>query len=68
MLGDFKNPVAVGLKRDLWANLDAEFFQILEIWRWHRSAKLIDLNTLPYHLACGVRYLIEEDYANNRLF
>lgn len=59
-LGDVKNPVAVGKKRDLWANLDEEFFQILDLWRWHR-AELLKLNSLPYEKAVGIRYLIEVD-------
>lgn len=59
-LGDVKNPVAIGKKKDLWANLDEEFFQILDLWRWHR-AELLKLNTLPYEKAVGIRYLIEVD-------
>lgn len=59
-LGDVKNPVAIGKKKDLWTNLDEEFFQILDLWRWHR-AELLKLNTLPYEKAVGIRYLIEVD-------
>lgn len=59
-LGDVKNPVAVGKKRDLWANLDDEFFQILDLWRWHRT-KLLKLKSLPYEKAVGIRYLEEVD-------
>ncbi len=59
-LGDVKKPVAVGKKRDLWANLDDEFFQILDLWRWHR-ARLININNLPYGKAIGIRYLVEID-------
>lgn len=59
-LGDVKNPVAIGKKKDLWANLDEEFFQILDLWRWHR-AELLKLNSLPYEKAVGIRYLIEVD-------
>ena len=53
-LGDVKKPVAVGKKRDLWANLDDEFFQILDLWRWHRAG-LININNLPYDKAIGIR-------------
>lgn len=59
-LGDVKNPVAVGKKRDLWANLDDEFSQILDLWRWHRAG-LININNLPYDKAIGIRYLVEVD-------
>ena len=59
-LGDVKNPIAVGKKRDLWANLDEEFYSILELWRWHRAG-LLNINTLPYPTAVGIRYLVEID-------
>ena len=59
-LGDVKNPIAVGKKRDLWTNLDDEFFQILELWRWVRAG-LVNINELPYPVALGIRYLVEMD-------
>lgn len=64
-LGDVKNPIAVGKKRDLWANLDEEFYSILELWRWHRAG-LIDINLLPYEIAIGIRYLVEVDLAESK--
>ena len=62
-LGDVKNPIAVGKKRDLWANLDDEFFQIFELWRWFRAG-LININNLPFPIALGIRYLVEDDLKN----
>ena len=62
-----KTPVAIGRKKDLWANLDDEFFRILELWRWHRAG-LLKIAALPYEKAVGIRYLIEVDYANSRVF
>ena len=62
-LGDVKNPIAVGKKRDLWENLDDEFFQILELWRWFRAG-LLNINSLPYPIALGIRYLVEDDLKN----
>ena len=59
-LGDVKNPIAVGKKRDLWENLDVEFFQIVELWRWFRAG-LINISSLPYPIAVGIRYLVEID-------
>lgn len=59
-LGDVKKPIAIGKKKDLWANLDEEFFQILELWRWVRAG-LININHLPYEIAIGIRYLVEVD-------
>ena len=59
-LGDVEKTVAVGKKRDLWANLDDEFFQILDLWRWPRAG-LININNLPYDKAIGIRYLVEID-------
>ena len=60
-----KNPIAIGRKKDLWANLDNEFWQILDIWRWHKS-KLMDINikTLPYYIALSMRYLTERHEAD----
>lgn len=66
-LGDVKHPVAIGRKRDLWKNLDDEFFQILELWRWHRAG-LININSLPYEKAVGIRYLVEVDIVNSKIF
>lgn len=62
-LGDVKNPIAVGKKRDLWANLDEEFYSILELWRWFRAG-LININNLPYPIALGIRYFVEDDFKN----
>ena len=59
-LGDVKKPIAIGKKKDLWANLDEEFFQILELWRWVRAG-LLNINSLPYPAAVGIRYLVEID-------
>lgn len=62
-LGDVKKPIAVGKKRDLWANLDDEFYSILDLWRWFRAG-LININNLPYPIALGIRYLVEDDLKN----
>ena len=59
-LGDVKNPIAIGKKKDLWANLDEEFYSILELWRWFRAG-LLNINSLPYPTAVGIRYLVEID-------
>ena len=64
-LGDVKNPIAIGKKKDLWANLDEEFYRIHELWRWHRAG-LIDINHLPYEIAIGIRYLVEVDLAESK--
>lgn len=64
-LGDVKKPIAIGKKKDLWANLDDEFFQILELWRWVRAG-LLNINSLPYEIAIGIRYLVEVDLAESK--
>jgi len=61
-VGDVENPIAIGKKKDLWNNLDNEFYKILEKWRWHRSGLIVlDINTLPYNEALGIRYLTENE-------
>jgi len=65
-LGDVKRPTAIGKKKDLWANLDSDFYDILELWRWHRAG-LLKIASLPYEKAVGIRYLIEVDFAENRV-
>lgn len=63
-LGDVKNPIAIGKKGELWKNLDAEFFHIVELWRWKKS-RLLDFKAdeLPYPIALGIRYLTEVNHA-----
>lgn len=65
-LGDVKTPVAIGKKKNLWANLDEEFWQILDLWRWHRAG-LIEILNLPYEKAVGIRYLVETDLIENKM-
>lgn len=61
-LGDFKKPVAIGKKGDLWKNLDNEFYEILEIWRWMRIGMLkVDIRDLPCNIALGLRSLCENE-------
>ncbi|PNX49892.1 MAG: hypothetical protein BV457_00195 [Thermoplasmata archaeon M9B1D] len=59
-LGDVKNPVAIGKKKDLWKNLDNEFYEVFEIWRWFRIGMLkLNIQDLPCNIAIGIRTLCE---------
>ena len=62
-VGDVKNPLAIGKKGELWKNLDSEYFQIYELYRWIKSGLLdLKLQDLDAKTAIGIRYLIEANY------
>lgn len=61
-IGDFKNPIAVGTYRDIYSNLDEEFYQILELWRLFRAGLIdLDISEISYKISLSLRYLIEDD-------
>ena len=60
-LGDAKNPIAIGKKKDLWANLDAEFYSILDEAFWiNTGAMNMDLGAMSYKRASGIRYILTD--------
>ena len=62
---DFKNPIAIGTKEEIYSNLDNDFFLIVELWRWFRTGLMpLKLDNIPYWVAVGIRYLIEVNDAN----
>lgn len=65
-LGKFDNPVAIGKKGELWKNLDDEFLEIYETWRWYRIGLLkIELKDIPFNIALGLRVLCENEMSRN---
>lgn len=59
---DFQNAIAIGTKEEIYANLDNDFFLILELWRWFKTGLMkLTLDDIPYWQAIGIRYLVEKD-------
>ena len=73
-VGNKKNPIAVGKKSELLANLDKEFYLLLEDAYNHRTGfKKIsaDDKRLPCAYIVATRYLVLElmrDYGQNGCF
>lgn len=65
--GNVKNPIAIDTYKNLYLNLDEEFYLILSIFSWYKT-KLINLNVekLPYKIALGLKYLIDLDEIEKR--
>lgn len=65
--GNVKNPIAIDTYKNLYSNLDEEFYLILSIFSWYKT-KLINLNVekLPYTIALGLKYLIDLDEIEKR--
>lgn len=65
--GNVKNPIAIDTYKNLYSNLDEEFYLILSIFSWYKT-KLINLNVekLPYKIALGLKYLIDLDEIEKR--
>lgn len=67
-VGDFEAPIAIGKYIDLYANCDEEFFNIIELWRWHRAGLIcLKLEELTKPIAHAIRYLIEDDLARRTI-
>lgn len=65
--GNVKNPIAIDTYKNLYLNLDEEFYLILSMFSWYKT-KLINLNVekLPYKIALGLKYLIDLDEIEKR--
>lgn len=65
--GNVKNPIAIDTYKNLYSNLDEEFYLILSMFSWYKT-KLINLNVekLPYKIALGLKYLIDLDEIEKR--
>lgn len=67
--GNVKNPIAIDTYKNLYSNLDKEFYLILSMFSWYKS-KLINLNIekLPYKIALGLKYLVDLEEVEKRSF
>lgn len=64
MAGDAKNPIEIDTYENLYKSLDAEFYSILDLYRWIKTGLYTpNINEIPYSWALSIRYLIEyNDY------
>lgn len=59
-VGDYKNPIDVGIKGEIFANVDGLFYEIYDIFRWVRSGMAnLCVEKDPAILTRGVRALME---------
>lgn len=59
-IGDFKAPIAFGTYKELYSNLDEDFYKILSIFKWHKTGLIsVNIDDLTYAQAVAVKYLIE---------
>jgi len=59
-VGNVKNPVAIGKKGELFDLVDEEFFEILDLYRWHKCGMMkIEVEKHPAIVCNGVRALME---------
>lgn len=67
--GNVKNPIAIDTYKNLYSNLDEEFYLILSMFSWYKSG-LISLNVekLPYKIALGLKYLVDLEEVEKRSF
>ncbi len=52
--------MAWGTYKEIYSNLDSEFYKILSIYSWYRTKLVdIDINSLPFGWVLGLKYLID---------
>ena len=61
-VGDVNNPLAIGKKGEIMKLLDADFFALLELYRWFKSGMLnVDMRTDAAYVTMGIRAFSEVD-------
>ena len=59
-VGDVKRPFATGKKGELFDMVDDEFFEILDLYKWHKCGMInLDIEKHAYKALRGVRALRE---------
>lgn len=65
--GTVKNPIAIDTYRNLYANLDDEFYRILNIYSWFKTGLVnLKVQDLDYKIALGLKYLIDYNEIEKR--
>ena len=67
--GTPENPIALDTYENLYKNLDDEFYRILALYSWYKSGLYkIDIDTIPYSMVLGLKYLIDYNEAQRIKF